>query len=100
MDRRTRSLASRLVLVVGLLIVVAVALLPLRVEVSGRRYDCGTVASSPFHYRQYPRLYGTEAGKACQRRLARYQLLDSGLLLGFGAAAAALDPVRSWARRS
>lgn len=54
---------------VGAGVMVVAMALPTSVEVSGRRYDCGTLYSAPDHYHPNVRKYGVVPGKACQRAL-------------------------------
>jgi hypothetical protein len=54
---------------------------PIHIVANGKSFDCGTSLSSPEHYRQYPRLYGQEAGKACQRALGRADALEFAIMV-------------------
>ncbi len=68
-ERRKRTAfkwLSRAVGVGGLVLLAFIWTRPLHATVSGVVYDCGTVASSPMHYNQFPAKLGSEAGRACQ----------------------------------
>jgi hypothetical protein len=66
---------------VALGLVLASMVRPIHVVENGHRFDCGTSASSPFHYRQYPRLYGRDAGQACQQELDNTFNLEFGIVV-------------------
>jgi hypothetical protein len=78
------SRPQRIVAAIGIALVVALLLLPVSVTRNARRYSCGTLASSPFKERQYPRLYGNEAGRDCQRELKRNFVIYMVVIVGIG----------------
>jgi hypothetical protein len=63
---RERLRGERVLFAVAMVAFAIVLAWPLRVAVGGKTYDCGTLASSAFN-KQYRRIYGEHAGRACEQ---------------------------------